>query len=207
MKQSIENLITFEEFVEFLRSQPEHIRYELYDGEIIKMNQPSGDHEKIIAFLAKVLMVESARLKLNYGISSKSLVKPENRQSGYYPDIFLLNISNLVNEPRWKKESTLSKPESIPLIIEVASTNWSDDYYKKFADYQEMGIPEYWIIDYVPYGNKTLIGVAKQPTITIYLLNEGEYEKKQFRNGELIESKIFPELNLTAQEIFTASHK
>ena len=30
-------------------------------------------------------------------------------------------------------------------VVEVVSTNWRDDYHNKFGDYEEMGIPEYWI--------------------------------------------------------------
>jgi len=205
MRQPIENLTTFDEFVYFLQTQPENIRYELYDGEIVKMPLPTGEHEEIITFLVMILMGECIRLKLNYGIPSKTLVKPENKQSGYFPDILLLNRSNLVDEPRWKKESIITKPESIALVVEVVSTNWRDDYYRKLADYEEMGIREYWIVDYRPFGSKLLIGNPKEPIITIYCLNdEGEYQDKHFKGNDRIESATFPELNLTAQQIFAA---
>jgi len=139
------------------------------------------------------------------GISNKGLVKPENKLSGYLPDVLVLNLPNLVNEPRWKEESIVCKPESIVLVIEVVSTNWRDDYLKKLADYDEMGIREYWIVDYCAFANKSLIGEAKQPTITIYSFNdEGEYRGKQFRGNERIESSTFPEFNLTAEQIFAA---
>ncbi len=207
MTQSLQKLFTFDEFIEFLSTQPENIRYELYDGEVIQMPQPKGKHEEIIAFLAAILGYEFVRLKLKYGISNKGLVQSENKQSGYFPDILVLNLSNLVNEPRWQEESILAQPESIPLVIEVVSTNWRDDYHKKFADYEEMGIQEYWIVDYAALGSKALIGDPKQPTITIYSLSdEGEYSGKQFRRDDRIESPTFPDLNLTAQQIFSASY-
>ncbi len=205
MRQPIENLTTFDEFVYFLQTQPENIRYELYDGEIVQMPLPTGEHEEIITFLVMILMGECIRLKLNYGIPSKTLVKPENKQSGYFPDLLLLNRSNLVNEPCWKKESIITKPESIALVVEVVSTNWRDDYYRKLADYEEMGIREYWIVDYRPFGSKLLIGNPKEPIITIYSFNdEGEYQDKHFKGNDRIESATFPELNLTAQQIFAA---
>jgi Uma2 family endonuclease len=207
MTQSLQKLFIFDEFVEFLQTQPENIRYELYDGNIIQMPQPKGKHEEIIAFLAAILGYEFVRLKLKYGISNKGLVQSQNKQSGYFPDILVLNLSNLVNEPRWQEESILAHPESIPLVIEVVSTNWRDDYYKKFADYEEMGIQEYWIVDYAALGSKVLIGDPKQPTITIYSCSDdGEYRGKQFRINDRIESPTFPELNLTAQQIFSASY-
>ncbi|MDJ0675558.1 MAG: Uma2 family endonuclease [Calothrix sp. MO_167.B42] len=234
MAQSLQKIFTFDEFIEFLSTQPEIIRYELYDGEIIQMPQPKGKHEEIIAFLAAILGYEFVRLKLKYGISNQGLVQSKNKQSGYFPDILVLNLSNLVNEPYWQEESILIQPESIPLVIEVVSqcvarvprveatdvgvaspeeipvrvsTNWRDDYHKKFADYEEMGIQEYWIVDYAALGSKALIGDPKQPTITIYSLSdEGEYSGKQFRRDDCIESPTFPDLNLTAQQILEASY-
>jgi Uma2 family endonuclease len=205
MTQALQKLFTFDEFVDFIQDQPENIYYELYDGEIVQLPQPKGKHEEIIAFLAAILGYEFVRLKLKYGISNKGLVKPENKLSGYFPDVLVLNLPNLVNEPRWKEESIVCKPESIVLVIEVVSTNWRDDYLKKLADYDEMGIREYWIVDYCAFANKSLIGEDKQPTITIYSFNdEGEYRGKQFRGNERIESSTFPEFNLTAEQIFAA---
>jgi Uma2 family endonuclease len=203
--QPLEKLFTFDEFLSFLETQPENIRYELYDGEIIQMPQPTGDHEEIIAFLVKILTLECHSRNLNYGIPKTVLVKPKNKKSGYFPDLPLLNLPNLINESQWKKESTVSNSDSIALLIEVVSSNWRDDYHKKLADYEEMGIQEYWIVDYAALGGKELIGDPKQPTITIYSLSDdGEYRSKQFRGSDRIESPKFPELNLTAEKIFTA---
>ncbi len=122
MTQSLQKVFTFDEFLEFLETQPENIRYELHDGDIVKMPQPLGTHEQIVMFLARTLLLKTVELKLLYDISSKNvLVKPEHKQSGYYPDILLLNLPNLKNEPLWEQASTVSKPDSIPLVIEVVS--------------------------------------------------------------------------------------
>jgi Uma2 family endonuclease len=51
--------------------------------------------------------------------------------------------------PLWKKSSTVTQAASVPLVIEVVSTNWQDDYAHKLVDYEILGIPEYWIIDYL----------------------------------------------------------
>lgn len=128
---------------------------------------------------------------------------PENK-SGYEPDIVIVNRQNLVNEPLWKKESTLCCAASIPLAVEVVSTNWRDDYAHKLIDYEALGIPEYWIVDYLALGGKRFIGNPKQPTISLYSLVEGEYQVTQFRGGDCIQSPTFPELNLTTQQIFSA---
>lgn len=201
MAQALGQLVTFEEFANW---KPDDGRYELHDGVIVKMPQPLGEHEDIVGFLVEELVTEYKRLKLPYSIPKTALVKPPEHQSGYSPDVLLLNRSNLVNEPLWKKESTVTQAASIPLVLEVVSTNWRDDYYKKYADYEEMRIQEYWIIDYAALGGKLFIGTPKQPTILVCSLVEDEYQVSKFRAHDRIHSPTFPELNLTAQQIFNA---
>jgi len=72
------------------------------------------------------------------------------------------------------------------------------------ADYEAVGIEEYWIVDDAAIGARRFIGNPKQPTISIYTLVEGEYQINQFRDRDRIVSPTFPELNLTAQQIFQA---
>ena len=117
-----------------------------------------------------------------------------------------MNRPNLVSEPLWKKYSTVEFGASIPLVIEVVSTNWRDDYYKKVGEYEEIGIPEYWIIDYLGLGGRKFIGSPKQPTISISQLIDNEYQVNLFRDNERIVSPSFPELNLTANQIFEAGN-
>ncbi|MBW4425230.1 MAG: Uma2 family endonuclease [Nostoc desertorum CM1-VF14] len=196
-------LVTFEEFV---RWKPDGGRYELHDGVIVEMTQPLGDHEEITGFLATKIPIEYDRLKLPYFIPKTALVKPPENESGYSPDVLIINRSNLVNEPLWKKESTVTQSASIPLVIEVVSTNWRTDYYTKRGVYEEVGILEYWIVDYLALAGKSLIGNSKEPTISIYSLVEGEYQVRQFRGSDRIISPTFPELNLTAEQIFQAGN-
>ncbi|WP_375494311.1 Uma2 family endonuclease [uncultured Nostoc sp.] len=201
MTQAIPKLVTFEDFAAW---RPEGGRYELHDGVIVEMAQPVGDHEDIVGFLALEISFDIKRLNLPYYIPKTVLVKPLEGESAYSPDILIINRPNLLNEPLWKNKSTVSQAASIPLVIEVVSTNWRDDYYKKLADYEAIGIPEYWIIDYAACGARKFIGNPKLPTISIYQLIDGEYQVTQFRGSEHIVSPTFPELNLTAEQIFQA---
>ncbi len=199
MTQALRKLITFEEFALL---KPEDGRYELHDGVIVKMPQPLGEHEEITGFIIRKLSAEIDRLNLPYVLPKTALVKPAESESGYSPDVLIVNRPNLVNEPLWKKASTVIYAASIPLVIEVVSTNWRDDYFKKRGEYEGIGIPEYWIIDYLALGGKQFIGNPKQPTISIYTLIEGEYQVNQYVGDDRIQSPTFPELNLTVQQIF-----
>ncbi len=198
--QAEPKLLTFDEFIEWL---PENRRYELHDGLIIEM-QPTGKHEDITGFLTQELTLEYTRMQLPYRIPQKALVKPINKETGYNPDLLLIDRRHLAPEPLWEKKSTLIYQESIPLIVEVVSTNWHDDYGYKLMDYEAMGILEYWIVDYLGVGGVRFIGKPKQPTVSLYQLVDGEYQVQQFRGSEQIESPTFPEIKLTAQQIFQA---
>ncbi|MEY3869239.1 MAG: hypothetical protein RLZZ338_3130 [Cyanobacteriota bacterium] len=203
MTQALTKLVNFQEFVERL---PENaaVRYELHNGEIVEMAQPVGEHEEVISFLGIKISVQIDRLGLPYGIPRQVIVRPPEKDSGYFPDVLVLNRANLANETLWQKQSTLSLGASIPLVIEVVSSNWRDDYYLKYADYEEMGIEEYWIVDYAALGGRNFIGNPKQPTISVCNLVEGEYQIAKFRDNDRVVSQTFPELNLTANQIFQA---
>ena len=93
-----------------------------------------------------------------------------------------------------------------PGIIEVVSNNWKDDYLIKLAEYEDLGVLEYIIVDYAAFGGIRYIGSPKQPTITVFQLENGEYQPgKIFRGQARIESGLFPSLILTAEEIFAMS--
>jgi len=211
MTQALPKIVTFDEFIAWY---PENfgVRYELHNGEIVEMSQPTGKHERIKGFSAAELTLEFRRLNLPYFIPNQAIVKPPERESGYFPDVLILNDAALADEPFWEKSSTVTKGTSIPLVIEVVSTNWRDDYYIKLADYVgrspsrrvEMGIPEYWIVDYAALGARKFIGNPKQPTISVYQLIDEEYQVIQFRGSDKIQSPTFPELKLTVEQVFNA---
>ncbi|PAX52913.1 Uma2 family endonuclease [Brunnivagina elsteri] len=196
--------ITTEEFLSWI---PENSgkRYELHNGAIVEMSQPSGEHEEVTGFLNTQLVVEFTRLKLPYFIPKTALIRSATSDSTYSPDILILNKPALTSEELWTKYSTVECGTSIPLVVEVVSTNWRDDYYKKQGEYEEIKIPEYWIVDYLGLGGTKYIGNPKQPTVSIYNLVDDEYQVNTFRGDDRIISIIFPELNLMAKQIFTSA--
>jgi len=201
MLQTLPKITTFQEFVDWLPENSD-VRYELHHGNIVEMAQPVGEHEEIKGFLTIKLSGMIDRLDLPYLIPNQVIVRPDDKDSGYFPDVLVMNRANLPNESRWKKESILSSGASIPLVIEVVSTNWRADYYSKFANYEEMGILEYWIVDYAALGGRNFIGNPKQPTISVCNLVEGEYHIIKFQNSDRLISQTFPDLNLTVNQIF-----
>ncbi|MCA6503196.1 MAG: Uma2 family endonuclease [Pseudanabaena sp. M135S2SP2A07QC] len=195
---------TFVTFAEFAQWLPENRRYELHDGVIIEMPQHIGKHEQVKGFLAVEIAFMVRHLNLPYFLPSQAFVKVPDAESAYLPDILILKRSNLANEPLWEKQSTVTQGDSVVIAIEVVSTNWRVDYFTKVKDYEEIGIPEYWTVDYLGIGGRRFIGNPKQPTILVHELIDGEYQVTAFQGDERVISPSFPDLNLTAIQIFQA---
>ncbi len=203
MTQAIRKTVTFDEFIAWYPEKSEH-RYELHKGLIVEMPKPTGKHSEIAGFLAYKLNVAIDSQGLNCFVPRECVVKPFREDSGYEPDIIVLDRHAVTSEPRWAKESIITIGASVRLVVEVLSTNWRDDYLTKAGDYEEMGISEYWIVDYLGLGGKRFIGDPKQPTISVYQLVDGEYQVSKFQGSNPIESPAFPSFSLTAEQIFAA---
>jgi Uma2 family endonuclease len=203
MIQTISKTITFDEFVAWYPENSVH-KYELHNGVIVEMPLGTGDHSAVAGFISGELFLEIRHQKLPYFVPKEYIVKSIADKSGYSPDVIVLDLPALANEPRWKKESIITMGSSVRLAVEVVSTNWQDDYLVKVADYERLGISEYWVVDYAALGGRRFIGNPKQPTISVYQLVDGEYQISQFRGDDIVESLAFPELRLTAEQIFLA---
>lgn len=195
--------LTFEEFLCWVPDNGS--QYELYSGCVVEM-QPTGAHELIGAFLAEELTLHFRQQNLPYTIPKSGLIKPQQPDSGYRPDVIVLDKRELVHEPLWESASTVQFGQTIPLLIEVVSTNWRDDYGHKLVEYEAMGVAEYWMVDYRALGAIRYIGRPKQPTITICQLVEGEYQLQRFTAGQALTSQGFPNLHLSVDQILAAAN-
>ena len=199
MVQALVKPISFDEFIDWY---PEDAlcRYELRRGRIIEMPKPKGKHSRVAGDLGVTLGSTIRRSDLPYFIPRECIVKTVD-DTGYEPDIIVLDPDALDQEPRWESGSILEKGTSIKLVVEVVSTNWRDDYVVKMADYEAIEIPEYWVVDYLGLGGRRFIGDPKQPTVTVCTLVNGEYEMHLFSGSDRIISPLFPNLELTAAQI------
>jgi Uma2 family endonuclease len=175
-------------------------RYELRSGYIFELPRPTGKHSEVAGELMAELFGAIDQAKLSCFIPRYCMVKVSDN-TGYDPDLVVVDKTVLGLEPRWECCATVELAGSIKLIVEVVGENWRDDYHRKMAGYEEMGVPEYWIADYLGLGAVRLIGSPKQPTLTICTLVDGEYEVRLFRGGDRIISPLFPDLELTAAQV------
>jgi Uma2 family endonuclease len=189
--------LTFEQFLE---QCPTEGRYEFVDGEIVRI-LATRKHDTVAEFIADSFKAETKRLNLNYWISGRVTVSTTTkggRQQGRNPDV------SVVDRAIWDAfptaYSALTEPTQI--AVEVVSTNWEDDYIDKLEEYQQLGIAEYWIVDYLAIGSREYLGNPKEPSIFVYLLNAaGSYQYNRFQGTDRIISATFPELDLTVEQI------
>ena len=186
---------------EFIAQYGDDERYELIDGELIEM-EPTGPHEQVVALISRKLNVEIDRLDVPYFIPHRCLIQPLGTFNAFRPDLVVLDEGELINEPLWAREPVITLGTTVKLVVEVVSTNWQNDYARKYEDYEALGIPEYWIVDYLGIGGKYFIGSPKQPTVTVCCLVDDQYHKVMFRRGDCLKSSLFPNLKLSTDKLF-----
>ncbi|MBW4439983.1 MAG: Uma2 family endonuclease [Plectolyngbya sp. WJT66-NPBG17] len=201
MIQALKKPVGFDEFLEWYPENSE-VRYELRRGVIVEMPKPRGKHSDVAGFLTIEAGILIQQLKAEYFIPKECVVRADKGESAYEPDGIILDRREIANEPNWEKSSAIENGTTIKLIIEVVSTNWRDDYYVKFAAYEALGIREYWIVDYAALGGRRFLDNPKQPVLWVCELSEGEYQMTPFRENDHIISPTFPDLQLTAAQIF-----
>lgn len=192
----LKHKFTFEEYLAY--DDGTDNRYELDDGELELMPDPSYEHEDIGEFLADEFKTEYRRLKLPYLVRRFMSVKI-NASTGKKPDVVVFPASHLEGVDRRKPASLTKTPL---LVVEIVSGgNWKNDYTKKKNYYLGLGVPEYWILDPIPKGSKDFLEVLGEPTISVCRLEDGQYKVKQCRGEDLIPCELFKDLRLTVNQV------
>lgn len=191
-------------FEQFLEQYPDGYGiYELVNGEIVQV-EPIRAHKNVARLLLFAFNDEIRRLELDYIVDKDIVIRTvtkDGQEQGRIPDV------SVVSQSLWNSNPlTYGAVIEPPLLaVEVTSTNWEDDYVDKLDEYQRLGIPEYWIVDYWAIASRTYLGYPKVPTVLVYQLVNGQYQPQTFRGSERIISPTFPELKLSVEQIITAS--
>jgi Uma2 family endonuclease len=198
MSYTLSKLLSFDDFLCKYCHNP---RYELADGELIDM-EPTGPHETVSGKLAARIGMAIAAANQPWFIPRTCLIRPfAEVATARRPDIVVLDETMLQDEPFWEQEPVVVLGKSIKLVVEVVSTNWETDYARKVEEYAQLGIPEYWIVDYRGLGGIAFIGKPKQPTFTVCQLNAEVYSQQQYRLGQPITSPLLPQFQLCLDDI------
>ncbi|MDB9529651.1 Uma2 family endonuclease [Oscillatoria sp. CS-180] len=180
--------------------------YELIEGEPMPMSDPTTNHEDVADNLCDLLRLHCLEKNLPFVPKRSKLISlgsRNERDTARRGDIVVFA------KAEWERMKGLSSSAMAytapPLVIEVVSTNWRDDYLTKLAEYESIGVQECWIVDYAALGGMRYIGHPKQSTLSVYTMNPetGEFGlPQQFRGDTNIQSAVVPELAATAKALW-----
>ena len=84
------------------------------------------------------------------------------------------------------------------LVVEVASSSDTDrrsrerDYIRKREEYEQRGIPEYWIVDPIA------------EVVLVLTLVKGAYDEQQYVGDQKLMCSAFPSVELSASQVLKA---
>ncbi|MBD1853954.1 Uma2 family endonuclease [Cyanobacteria bacterium FACHB-502] len=188
---------TFEEFLEYEDAYGNPFELSA-DGWLIPMPAPDQRHELIVNYLDRTLSTEIERLKLNWLPSRRPIEIPVGGfKRGRRPDLAVIDL----DPERDGDRAIYHVPH---MIIEIASSNWSDDLRQKTQDYALLKVPEYWVIDYRGQIPEEYCGRGKGIKTIVHTLRTAPafgYDKQEFIGNEVIPCKTFETLQLTTNQI------
>lgn len=159
MTQTKLRFLSFDEYLSF--DDGTDTLYELFNGELIEVPPESGENVEIATFLllhfAQLLDFRRVR---GHGLELEVRGEPRNR----YPDLTILQTEH-IEQLRRRNTIRLSMVPPL-LVVEVVSPGELQrdrDYVAKRSQYQDLGIPEYWIVD------------PQAQTVTVLELQAGVY--------------------------------
>ncbi|WP_416674443.1 Uma2 family endonuclease [Egbenema bharatensis] len=183
----------FQSFEEYLSYEDGTDRlYELFNGELVEVPPESGENASIAGFLFVhfALMLGHLRVR-GHGLELEVRGEPKNR----YPDLTILRSQEQVEQLRQRNTVRLSMAPPL-LVVEVVSPGEIQrerDYIAKRLQYQDRGIPEYWIVD------------PQAETVLVLQWQAGVYrELSRVQGNEPIDSPMLGQVDLTATQIFAA---
>lgn len=166
---------TYEEYLAITTDN--HIT-EWVNGEVITYMPPTRQHQNILLFLAKLIDLFTTFFDLGHSLVAPFEVRLETVNASREPDFLFIAKEKLSR----LDEKRLTGPPD--LIIEVISpSSVREDRSRKFSEYEQAGVKEYWILD----------PRLHFQTIEFYVLNEeGTYEAAELTPDGIYTSTILP---------------
>ncbi len=188
--------LTFAEFLE--RNDADGIRYDLLaDGSLVAVPSEAEINSAIIMLLLGKLMPLIQLRLAKIGVLELEVSPVGDGKRNRRPDLAILDPKHLTIDSLKNRTALFLGALPPRYVVEVVSPgnpdseNYKRDYLWKRQQYQDWGIPEYWIID------------PHQLQVTVLLLVNDTYQEKTYRGAELISSVTFPELSITVNELLT----
>lgn len=172
-------------------------RYELVNGELVRMALGTGEHGDISEFLNAAFKAEIERAARPWTSKDMKIGIQSPRGNRWdtcrIPDVVVLPLEQWLGLKTRESVIALHEPPPLLVVEVVSPSTASEDYRAKRSEYAVLNIPEYWIVD------PTLAEV------TLCSLHDGAYDDDLFKGGDRLLSPTFPNLNLTATQVLDAS--
>jgi Uma2 family endonuclease len=190
MTQAKPKFVTFEEYLSYGDLEG---RYELIAGELVELPPESGLNDWIALNLRDLLIQAIRRqlLRIHTCEVQVPVLRP-NDAANRFPDLVVLREEHLpLTEKRLTITLDMPPPQLIAEIVSPGRTNRDRDYVNKRSQYAAIGVSEYWLI------------FPSTKTVLVLTLQGGDYhEVGTFEGDKRIYSLQFPELILTAEQVF-----
>ncbi len=191
--------LSFEEYLSY--DDGTNKLYELVDGKLIESKDASFLHSDIIDFIADCFKAIAREYKLDIKVKTGDVGVRTGMNSSRIPDI------SVIDGQVWKsyrRDKSAVIEDGLMLAVEVVSPGIeqiSRDYTDKAIEYQNTGIPEYWIVDPIEQKITVLVLDKGSYTKTVYTVDDASSLREL---AEPIASVTFSQLKLTATEILEA---
>ena len=180
----------FQSFEEYLAYDDGSDRlYELFNGELLELPvKPGLNIEIATLLLMQFLPIVGHRRIRGHGLELEVQGEPKNR----YPDLTLIREEHI---EQLKKRNTIRLSMAPPvLVMEVVSpgaVQRDRDYIAKRHQYEDLGIPEYWIIN------------PEDKTILVLVLDNDSYQgAATFKGQDSLFSPQLGNLPIKADDVF-----
>jgi len=187
MTQAKQRFQSFEEYLSY-DNGTDHW-YELFNGKLIELPPESGENVQIAnrLFLQFALLLGTDCVR-GQGLELEVRGEPRNR----YPDLTILRPKHI---EQLRRRNTIRLSMAPPLlVVEVVSPGdlqRDRDYVAKRIQYQDCGIPEYWLVD-----------PGAQVILVLELAGNTYLEAGSFAGEKRVRSPQFPAFNLKVNQIF-----
>ena len=136
---AVPSRMTYEEFLDWA---DEDTHAEWVDGEVVFMSPVSNVHQDIGALLISCLTFFVQERQLGRVFYAEFQMKLGSGLPGRQPDVLFVSSANLTR----LKRNYLDGPADLAVEI-VSPESVERDRVQKFAEYQQGGVDEYWLID------------------------------------------------------------
>jgi Uma2 family endonuclease len=172
-------------------------RYELIHGELIALPPESEPNISTANYLFLKLVAAGVPFRLihPHACEVQVPVLQPGDAANRFPDLVVLRESHVAQtQTRLTITVEMPPPELIVEVVSPGKANRERDYKQKRAQYEAIGVPEYWIAD----------RAARLLTVLV-MAPAGYVELGRFSGDQEIQSRFLPALTLTAEQVFQLS--